>query len=705
MKAYRRPYWASTVVVACHVFLNSSLYAQPAVIWEAYNDHRPTDLTHPNVSGYDMRVLDDGGPLLNFADGSELDASFFVISESAPDDFGANSPVNDGSPAGNLFNGIVDVGNEGVPGLRTSNDVSLVISFEGLDPSKRYNFRGTASRGGGYVDRWAVYALHSAESFVEAHEDGSDNLNIITGSTFPDSGLEANQVALNSGDNKVGSLVGWDNIEPGPDGIFEIEAQQYAGAAPFGDPASGPYGYGFSAIYLAEIESTGDLRITENPGDSLIPSGTSATLSVGASSPQAIAYQWQKAAAGGADFTDIDGATAASYTTPALTESESGTQYRASLSSGGSVTTSNVAAVTVDGDIPSVTGTSGSANFNAVHLTFSEPMKLDVLANAANYSLSGGLTVSGAVAQSTTTARILTSAQTAGEIYTVTINDLEDLAGNRVVANSTGRFAAFSVQQGVVGLEVWNNTAAGNTNPDDLQIDPRYPDSPDEEFVTTTFDSEEAIPNGPKNTFGARFRAWLTPTETGAYEFFLQSDGGSEFHISEDDDFALLEDLERFPDALAPGGSLFQEPGFDDSASFPIDLKVGSRYAIMVLWKESNGPDYCQLAWRNLNDTATFAEDLQPIPTEFLSFYGPTEVPALPEPPTLPPTLPPVPGQPSEAGVITGISLNGGNVILEFTGAGLESSSDLIGWALVAGATSPHSVAADGEKQFFRGAN
>ena len=197
----------------------------------------------------------------------------------------------------------------------------------------------------------------------------------------------------------------------------------------------------------------------------------------------------------------------------------------------------------------------------------------------------------------------------------------------------------------------------------------------------------------------------MTPTETGAYEFFLQSDGGSEFHISEDDDFAPLEDLERFPDALAPGGSVFQEPGLDDSASFPIDLKAGNRYAIMVLWKESNGPDYCQLAWRNLNDTATFAEDLQPIPTEFLSFYGPTEVPDLPETPTLPPTLPPVPGQPGEAGVITGISLSGGNVILEFTGGGVESSSDLIDWSPVAGATSPHSVAADGEKQFFRGAN
>lgn len=656
--------------------------AQPVVLWEAFNDYRPTDQTHPNASGYDLRVLDDGGPLLDFATGNELDVAVYVVSESSPDDFGANSPVNEGSPAAELFGGIVDIGNDGIPGLREGNDVSLIMLFEGLDPSKRYNFRGTASRGGGYEDRWAVYSLFGAESYLAAHVDGSDNLNIITGETFPASGLEKNQVALNSGDNKAGSLVGWDNIEPGPSGTIEIEARQYFGEAPFGTPSAGPYGYGFSAIYLAEVEATGDLKITENPSDALIPAGTSATFSVGASSPDAIDYQWQKADAGSADFVDIAGATDASYTTPTLSESDSGVSYRAVLSSGGSTTSSNVVTVEVDGGIPAVASVIGSINFNAVHVTFSESMKLDELANVANYSLSGGLTVESAVAQSTTAARLVTSSQTEGETYTLTLNNIEDLAGNSIAAETRKRFNAFSVQVGTVGLEIWNNTAAGNTNPDDLQTDERYPESPDEEFVTSTFDSEEAFPNGPRNTYGGRFRAWITPAESGDYEFFLQSDGGSEFHIGTDDDFAPLEDLERFPDAAAPGGSLFQEPGLDDSASFPIALEAGTRYAIMVLWKEANGPDYCQLAWRNLTDS-TFAEDLTPIPSEFLSFYGST----------------PVASEPAE---IVGISLDGGNIVVEFTGGGLQSSSNLSSWTEVAGATSPYTAPAEGEANFFR---
>lgn len=664
------------------LFLLRSTNAQPAVIWEAYNDYRPSDQTHLNVSGYDLRLFDDGGPLADFATGFPLDASVYVVSESSPDDFGANTPVNPGSPADELFGGKVDVGNEGLPGLRDSNDVSLIIQFEGLDPTKRYNFRATASRGGGYDDRWAVYTIHEAEAFVEAHVDGSDNQNIITKTTFDTADLEPNQVALNSGDNKAGSLVGWDNIEPGPDGMFQVEARQYRGATPFGDSTASNYAYGFTAIYLAEIESSGNLRVTENPASQIVPAGQTATLQVVASSPQSIQYQWQKAAAGSSDFSDISGATQATYTTPTLTVADDGTVFRSNISSGNSSTTSGEATINVDGTIPSVVGVQGSINFNAVHLIFSEPMKLDVLANSANYTISGGLTVTAAIAQSTTTARLLTSDQTSGDRYTVTANNLEDLAGNMIPAGTARSFTAFTEQPGSVGLEVWNNTEPGNTNPDDLQTDPRYPDSPDEEFVTTTFDSEEVIPNGPKNTYGGRFRAWLTPTETGDYEFFLQSDGGSELHIGEDDDFTSLEDIDRFPDAFAGGGSLFIEPGIDDSVTFPINLKAGQRYAIMALWKEANGPDYMQVAWRNFTDF-TFAEELKPIPTEFLSFYAP-------------------PPASEEPGVITRIALEGGQVILEWTGGtSLQSSDDLTTWTDEAAAVSPLSITPTNAK-FYR---
>ena len=181
-------------------------------------------------------------------------------------------------------------------------------------------FRGTVSRGGNYDDRWSRFRISGTDAHVAAHVDGSDSQNLITKATFPDADLEEDEVAMNTGHNVQGSLVGWDNIEPGDDGEFAIEAEQYTGEAPYGNPSAGPYGYGFNALYLAEIESTGSLKIVENPVVlQIVPGGQSVSVSVEASSPDPISYQWQRAAPGTEDFEDIAGATEATYESPALT--------------------------------------------------------------------------------------------------------------------------------------------------------------------------------------------------------------------------------------------------------------------------------------------------------------------------------------------------------------------------------------------------
>ena len=206
-------------------------YAQPVTLWKAYNDYRPGTNTHVNATGYDLRVTDEGGPLKNIETGIDLPATVRVVVEgdAIPDDFGANSNVDPGSPAALLFNGFVEIGgaaNPGLPGVRASAFTKLILVFENLDPTKRYNFRGTVARGGGYNDRWSVFGITGADSYVAAHVDGSNNKNIFTLATFSTGTLGTNQVALNTGDNKAGSLVGWDNIEPGADGSFSIEAEQ-----------------------------------------------------------------------------------------------------------------------------------------------------------------------------------------------------------------------------------------------------------------------------------------------------------------------------------------------------------------------------------------------------------------------------------------------------------------------------------------------
>jgi hypothetical protein len=661
-----------------------SASAQSTIRWEAFNDYRPTDgVTSPNATGYDLRVSGDGGVLKDIKTGADLKAAVEVVVEGdgTPDDFGANSQVNPGSPADILFKGKVNIGNDGLPGIRNNLNTKLILKFSGLDPSKRYKFRGTVSRGGSYNDRWSVFAITGADAYVTAFEDGSNNRNVFTKATFANGALATNQIALNSGDNKAGSLVGWDNIEAGADGTFEIAAQQYVGPAPFGNPSAAPYGYGFNAIYLAEIESTGSLRITENPSNQAVPAGKTATLKVAASSPQAITYQWQKAASGASTFTDIAGATQASYTTPALTAADSGSKYRAVVSSGTAAATSAEATLTVDATIPSITRVTGGVNFNAVYVTFSEAMKLDMLATVANYQLSGGLSITSAIALDPTTARLLTAKQTSGTRYTLTVSNVEDLAGNKVAANAGGSFTGFTVQTGAVGLEVWKDI--GGDTVQSLRDSARYPNDPTVDYVTTTFDSLLVIPSGPLNTYGGRFRAWLTPEQTGQYEFFLRSDGGGEFRISTDDKFDSLDDPNITATAVDTSiNDTFQEPGFDDSVSQPVQLERGKKYAIQAIWKESNGEDYLQVAWRKVGDT-TPADQLKPIPSKFLSYYGPGAA------------------QTPEV-KITKVAIQLGRLTLEWTGGGtLQSSDDLVTWKDEAGATSPFS-ATPGLRKFYR---
>lgn len=586
--------------------------AQNELVWEAFNDYRPGDSTSPNATDYDLRVTDDGGPLRDIVTGDELDVEVFVIAEGTPDDFGLNSPLNEGSPGDLLFGDYVEIGNDGLPGVRSGTS-SVTLVFQNLDPNKRYSFRGTTSRGGNYDDRWTLFRIAETDAHVTAHVDGSDRQNLITKESFPDADLSDDEVALNSGDNKAGSLIGWDNIEPGSDGEFSIDAEQYTGEAPFGNPGAGPYGYGFSAIYLAEYESTGDLRITENPTPTqVVAAGATTTLTVEASSPDAITYQWQRAAAGGEDFEDIAGANAASYETAVLTVADNGVLFRCVVSSDGNSTVSGIAAVAVDGGVPELDGAVASVNFNAVYVTFSEPMKLDLLADKDNYQLSGGLTVESVVVLDASNVQLITSEQPKNTAYTLNVSGIADLAGNMVVAENGWDFKSFALSNEAVGLEIWTNLPGGAVQ--NLRDDPRFPDSPSIDYSTTTVDSTEVFPDGPNNTYGGRFRGWLIPDETAEYEFFLRADDNGEFSISSNSQFGELDDPNRVPELSATGNLPFDIP------SEPIALEAGKKYAIQVLWKEANGGDIAQLAWRKAGDDELPEE---PIPSQFFCYFGP----------------------------------------------------------------------------------
>ncbi|HUI06164.1 MAG TPA: LamG-like jellyroll fold domain-containing protein [Verrucomicrobiae bacterium] len=102
-------------------------------------------------------------------------------------------------------------------------------------------------------------------------------------------------------------------------------------------------------LYSGGAGCPGGPSITNQPSGQTVLNGLAATFAVGATGPTVLSYQWQVSTNGGSSFTDIGGATDASYTTPATTLADNGTEYR-TLVSGlcGTAVTSAVATLSVD---------------------------------------------------------------------------------------------------------------------------------------------------------------------------------------------------------------------------------------------------------------------------------------------------------------------------------------------------------------------
>ncbi len=100
----------------------------------------------------------------------------------------------------------------------------------------------------------------------------------------------------------------------------------------------------------------------------------------------------------------------------------------------------------VDTVAPTITSISPSSALNRIVVNFSEPVA-DSSAVAANFSISDGLTVSGATLLSgNRSIALTTSAQTAGTTYTLTVTGVRDRSssGNLIPAGASAQFTAFT---------------------------------------------------------------------------------------------------------------------------------------------------------------------------------------------------------------------------------------------------------------------
>lgn len=186
--------------------------------------------------------------------------------------------------------------------------------------------------------------------------------------------------------------------------------------------------------------SVGTPQITKQPvGIPQLLQGRAAELSIEASvTPTAynfpIFVQWRR------NGTAIPGANGLTYSIASAASGDSGTYTAVVTAPSGQSVTSSDAVVTVVADTfaPKISRVQASS-VSTLIVAFDEALDATSAGVAANYVLSGGVTISSAVA-SGNSVLLNTGALTVGGTYTLTVSGVKDLYGNTIAANTTSTF-------------------------------------------------------------------------------------------------------------------------------------------------------------------------------------------------------------------------------------------------------------------------
>ncbi len=317
------------------------------------------------------------------------------------------------------------------------------------------------------------------------------------------------------------------------------------------------------------------------------------TSPYGADYGSAVVYQWYK------DGVPIIGANGATYSIPVLPIGYNGAKFKVWAAVAGASVTSDEFTLTVETDTiaPTVTRVAGSATFNSVTVSFSEPVADATALDASKYSVTG-LTLSAPVRVNDRTIRFTSTTQTEGTTYNVTINGVKDLGGNS--SAYTGTFRAYQFKTGLADFRTWNSTI------------------PFADFETTLRDttpaSEQLLTefHGPiniRNDYFGQVSGWFVPATTGSYVFFVATDDQGALYLSTDASPAnkkLIASEPTWGGANSwTGAGNNRDPDanglfLNRSDTFPatewptgntITLTAGQRYYMEVVYREGGGGD------------------------------------------------------------------------------------------------------------------
>jgi hypothetical protein len=576
-----------------------------ATNWVAFNDHSPGTSTAPNVSGYDM-MESAPGPLTNYVAagypaGQELTARLGAAKAGGTAYSGTMSLPSPGTPAYDLFmpggSFIVDLANTPNPGiLFTAAQVDLVTNIlSGLDPNMRYVLRTTSVRGrdtdASPDDRYTVATLGGVEGFVDNQTAG-----VVTIWNTPAATLTAGQAAWNSGRNQaVGAVVGWDEINPGTDGIITIVSGKYVGPIPGGTASGGAYGYGPCGLMLMELGPLSPLVIISQPAAEVTALQTrpfSLVVRVTGTTPT---YQWYKEGVGA-----IAGATRATYGKAVTQQEDAGYYYLVANNSFGSVTSQTIhVTVELDTTPPTIVSATGNATLNGIYVQFSEVVDETTAADPFAYEVSDangtipGFVLSILMTNNGQGVVITTAAQQAGTLYTLACPAVTDLALNGVANTATFQAWVDASQTGGLAFDYF--AGISGTAVSVLTSSANYPNNPTARYrMVNGFSSREVFPDDTHEYYGARVYGLFIPPVPGVYRFFLRSDDASELWMNTNGPSPLDKALIAQETACC---NTYQAYG-NARTSGPIPLTPDKAYYIEALLKEGGGGDYLFVAVR-----------------------------------------------------------------------------------------------------------
>jgi hypothetical protein len=135
--------------------------------------------------------------------------------------------------------------------------------------------------------------------------------------------------------------------------------------------------------------------------------------------------------------------------------------------------------------------------------------------------------------------------------------------------------------------EYWLNIRGASVS--DLTEHERFPNDPDGASYPLSFEA----PVNWNDHYGARMRAYITPTLTGDYRFFISGDNQSELWLSSDASPGKKVLIAHVPQWT----SSRQWDKYPEQSSDLIHLKGGQRYYVEALQKEESGGDNLAVGW------------------------------------------------------------------------------------------------------------